>query len=130
MRPVPHGDAESAPFWDALRDGRLLVQRCTNGHHQLYPRPWCIRCRHAVSWVDAAGTGSVYSFTVIRQNFLKPFRDELPYVVALVDLDEGVRLMTNVVDCEPDDVTVGAPVRVRISPIADDASLPFFELVR
>jgi uncharacterized OB-fold protein len=131
VRPEPRADAESAPYWNALREGRLTVQRCERcGHHQLYPRPWCRRCHGPVAWVDATGTGTVYSYTVIRQNFQKPFRDELPYIVALVDLDEGARLMTNVVDADPDAITVGARVRVRIGPIGEDASLPFFALDR
>jgi uncharacterized OB-fold protein len=129
-RPAPRADAESAPYWDAAAEDRLAVQRCTVcGHMQLYPRPWCLRCRGAVEWIGASGLGTVYSFTVIRQNFLQPFRDELPYVVALVDLDEGPRLMTNVVGCEPDAVTVGARVRAQFLAVADDARVPVFELV-
>jgi uncharacterized OB-fold protein len=69
----------------------------------------------------------VYSFTVIRQNFSRSFRDLLPYVVALVDLDEGPRLMTNLVGCDPDDVRIGMPVRVTFESVSDDASIPLFE---
>jgi uncharacterized OB-fold protein len=128
-RPAPIPDPESQPYWNATRDGKLLVQRCSaHGHVQLYARPHCLVCRSPVAWVEASGRGTVYSFTVIRQNFGRPFRDMVPYVVALVDLDEGARLMTNIVGCEPDDVTVGAPVRVRFDPVSDDAALPLFEL--
>ena len=126
-RPVPVPDPESAPYWDAANEGRLLVQRCTrHGHHQLYPRPHCVVCRGPVEWQEASGRATIYSFTVIRQNMVRPFRDLLPYVVALVDLEEGPRLMTNIVDCDPGDVTVGAPVRVRFDEVTEGVRLPFF----
>jgi uncharacterized OB-fold protein len=127
-RPSAVPDAESEPYWAAMRGGRLLVQRCANGHHQLYPRPHCIVCRQPVEWVEASGRGTVYSYTVVRQNFARPFRDLIPYVVALVDLEEGPRLMTNVVDCDPSDVAIGAAVRVRFEEISDESSVPLFVL--
>ena len=128
-RPAAGPDAESEPYWKAVNEGRLTVQRCTVcGACQLYPRWRCLRCRGQVEWIDAAGGGTVYSFTVIRQNFSRSFRHLIPYVVALVDLDEGARLMTNIVGCGPDDVAVGAAVRVRFEPVSEDAALPLFEL--
>jgi uncharacterized OB-fold protein len=130
-RPAPRPDPESAQYWAATLDGRLVVQRCTScGHHQLYPRAHCLQCRSPVEWVDASGRGTVYSYTIIRQNFSRAFRDLLPYVVALVDLDEGPRLMTNIVNCDPADVRIGAPVQVHFEPVSDEAALPLFELVR
>jgi uncharacterized OB-fold protein len=126
-RPVPVPDPESAPYWDAVNAERLVVQRCTRcGNHQLYPRPHCIRCRGPVEWVEANGRGTVYSFTVIRQNFSRSFKHLIPYVVALVDLDEGPRLMTNIVGCAPDEVRIGMPVRATFERVTDDASLPLF----
>jgi hypothetical protein len=130
-RPAPRPDPESAPYWSATLDSRLVVQRCTScGHHQLYARAHCLQCRGAVEWVDASGRGTIYSYTVIRQNFSRAFRDLLPYVVALVDLDEGPRVMTNIVNCDPADVRIGAAVQVRFEPVSDEAALPFFELAR
>ena len=76
--------------------------------------------------MEAGGRGTVYSYTVIRQNFSRSFRHLIPYVVALVDLEEGPRLMTNIVGCEPADVSVGMPVQVRFERVSDDASLPVF----
>ena len=82
-RPVPVPDPETAPYWEGADEGRLLVQRCTrHGHHQLYPRPHCVVCRGPVEWREASGRATVYSFTVIRQNMARPFRDLIPYVVA------------------------------------------------
>jgi uncharacterized OB-fold protein len=128
-RPAPRPDTESAPYWSATLEGKLLVQRCTScGHHQLYPRAHCLACRGPVEWVEASGRGTIYSFTIIRQNLSRSFRHLVPYVVALVDLDEGPRLMTNIVGCDPKEVAVGAGVRVRFEPVSDEAALPLFEL--
>ena len=128
-RPAPRPDPESAPYWAATVEGRLVVQRCPScGHHQLYGRAHCLSCRGPVEWVDASGQGTIYSFTVIRQNMSRSFRHLVPYVVALVDLDEGPRLMTNIVGCDPSDVRIGATVRVRFEPVSDEAAIPLFEL--
>lgn len=128
-RPAPAPEPEAAEYWAAARQGRLVLQRCQAcGHHQLYPRDRCLRCRAPVSWVDASGRGTVYSYTVIRQNYSRPFRDWIPYVVALVDLAEGPRLMTNVVGCAPEDVHVGMAVRAgRFEEVSEEAGVVLFE---
>jgi hypothetical protein len=126
-RPAPVPDADSAPYWAAAHDGRLVVQRCERcGAHQLYPRDRCLACRGPVAWVEASGRGTVYSFTVIRQNYARPFRDWIPYVVALVDLEEGPRLMTNIVGSAPEDVHVGQAVRATFEAVSDDAGIALF----
>ena len=126
-RPGPPPDPELGPYYAAAAEGRLIVQRCDAcGHTQLYPRLHCIRCRSTVHWEDASGLATVYSFTVIRQQFVRPFRDLVPFVVALVDLDEGPRLMTNLVEVEPDDVRVGLRVEARFEPVGEDAGLVLF----
>jgi len=130
-RPAPVPDVESEPFWAASLEDRLVVQRCTScGHHQLYGRARCTRC-HAgtIEWVDASGLGTVYSRTVIRQNPSRSFRHLLPIAVALVDLDEGPRLMTNIVGRDPEEVQIGARVRVRFEQVSDAAALPLFEVI-
>ena len=126
-RPGPPPDPELAPYFAAAAEGRLVVQRCDAcGHAQLYPRLDCVRCRSTVHWEDASGFARVYSFTVIRQHFARTFRHLLPLVVALVDLDEGPRLMTNLIEVDPDDVRVGMRVEVRFERVADDAALALF----
>jgi uncharacterized OB-fold protein len=126
--PIP--DADSAAFWSATNEGRLLVQHCNNcGCNQLYGRALCTNCHSdELEWIETAGLGTVYSRTVIRQNPSRAYRHLLPLVVALVDLDEGPRLMTNVVGSEPDDVQIGARVKVRFERVSDEAALPMFEL--
>jgi uncharacterized OB-fold protein len=126
-RPAPIPDHDSAPYWQALHDGRLLVQRCQDcDEFQLYPRDRCLSCRGPVSWQEASGRGTVYSYTVIRQNYARPFRDWIPYVVALVELEEGPRVMTNLVDCDPNAVQVGMPVEARFEVVSDDAGIALF----
>ena len=126
-RPAPPPDADSAPYWSAAHEGRLVIQHCTScGNRQLYARDRCLVCRGPVEWVEASGRGTVYSFTVIRQNYSRPFRDWIPYVVALVDLEEGPRVMTNIVDCEPDDVRIGMAVQARFEAVSDEAGIALF----
>jgi len=127
-RPAPTPEPEAAPFWSAALEGRLVVQRCSScGHAQLYPCVRCVRCHGEVEFVEASGKGTVYSFTVIRQNYTRPFRDWMPYVVALVDLAEGPRVMTNVVGCDPEEVSIGMAVRARFEPVSEHAAIALFE---
>jgi uncharacterized OB-fold protein len=127
-RPAPLPDPDSAPYLAASLEGRLVVQRCTEcGDCQLYGRALCKSCGGPVTWVDASGRGTVASWTVIRQNHSRPWRDMLPYVVALVDLDEGPRVMTNIVGCDPEDVEIGMKVVARFEKVSDDAAIALFE---
>jgi len=127
-RPAAVPDPDNARYLEAGLEGRLVVQRCDAcGHHQLYGRALCSVCANDVSWVPVTGRGTVASFTVIRQNHSRPWREMLPYVVALVDLDEGARLMTNIVGCDPQDVSIGMKVRVRFEKVSDDAAIALFE---
>ncbi|MGH9229070.1 MAG: Zn-ribbon domain-containing OB-fold protein, partial [Acidimicrobiales bacterium] len=111
-RPAPPGSEASEPFWEATRAGRLVLPWCTACERPVwFPREVCPGCLgSAIEWREATGRGVVHACTVEhrpRQPVLDP-----PYVVALVELDEGVRLMTNVVGCPPDRVAVGDRVRV------------------
>jgi uncharacterized protein len=126
-RPGPPPDPELGPYFAAAAEGRLIVQRCDAcGHAQLYPRLDCTRCHSTAHWEDASGFATVYSFTVIRQHHLRSFRHLLPLVVALVDLEEGPRLMTNLVGVEPEDVRVGQRVEVTFERVGDDVALALF----
>jgi uncharacterized OB-fold protein len=130
-REGPPDDLEMAPYWAATLEGRLMVQRCVpQGHTQLYARPHCVTCRGEVRWEDASGFGTVYSFTVLRQHYSRSLRHLLPMVVALVDLDEGPRIMTNIVNVDADAVKVGMPVEVYFERVSDRAALPYFTPVR
>ncbi|HEV3225357.1 MAG TPA: Zn-ribbon domain-containing OB-fold protein [Acidimicrobiales bacterium] len=129
-RPAPIPDAESAPFWTGTLDGKLLVQECSVcGRRQLYGRSICTNCHAtALTWLESSGKGAIYSRTIIRQNPSRSFKHMIPFVVALVDLDDGPRLMSNVVGTPAEAVPIGARVRVRFEPVSDAAALPLFEL--
>jgi uncharacterized OB-fold protein len=117
------------PFWDATRDRRLLIQWCTECDAFVsYPREICPACLgSALEWRAASGAGEVYACTVEhRVTMPGPWGDE-PYVVALVALTEGPRVMTNIVGCDPETVTVGMPVRVAWEELSDGRNLPLFE---
>ena len=128
-RPIPRPDGVNAEYWRAAADGRLLIQRCPAcDHRQFYPRAICTSCGATPEWEQASGRGVVHTYTVIRQNHAAPFKDLLPYVVAMIELEEGPLLMGNVVDCDVDDVRIGAPVEVTMRQAAPDVGVPFWRL--
>ena len=128
---LPAPDPSTDEWWAAAKDGRLLLKRCracNRAHH--YPRPFCPHCwSDAVEWEAASGRGTVYTFSTVRVNDLPPFGEKVPYTVAIVELDEGPRLMTNLVDCEPDDVHIGMPVEVTFRDQTDEFTLAMFRPV-
>ena len=129
-RPIPRPDAVSAPYWEAAARGELLIQECTScGHRQFYPRAVCTDCGGDVDWLTCSGRGTVHTFTVIRQNWAAPFKELMPYVVAMVELEEGPRMMTNLTDCTPDDVSIGMPVEAYVVKVEDGLGLPFWRPV-
>jgi uncharacterized OB-fold protein len=126
-KPQPQPDRVSAEYWAACARGELMVQQCTDcGTRQFYPRALCTACGGEPAWLTTSGRGTVHTFTVIRQYGMPPFRDELPYVVAMVELPEGPLIMGNVTDCEVDDVHVGLPVEVHFKKIDDEVGIPFW----
>jgi uncharacterized OB-fold protein len=127
-RPAPEVTAHAAPFWAAARDGRLVIQHCPAcGQHQHFPRPWCTNClSEGVEFVEVSGAGTIYTFTVIRRSPTPAFAARVPYVLAFVDLDEGVRLVTNIVDCDPESVRIGQRVRARFEAIDDEHTVVLF----
>ena len=111
-KPLPDTDDLSEVFWKAAAVGRLLIQRCPScGKRQHYPRQICIECGGDPEWEEASGNGTVYTFTVIRQNGARGFREETPYVVAMIDLEEGPRMMGRITGVPVEDVHIGMPVR-------------------
>lgn len=127
QRPVANPDGITQPWWDATAEKRLLVQRCCAcDRTQHFPRALCRHCGSTdLEYIEATGRGSVHSFTVVHRAPHPAFT--APYVVALVDLHEGVRLLTNVVGCDPDAVHCDMRVRVGWEPLPDGRQLPVFE---
>ena len=128
-KPLPRVDEESKGFWEALRRHELYIQRCRDCATQRhYPRAVCPVClSDRTEWVRCSGKGTVYTFTVTYQNQGAGFRDSLPYVLAYVELAEGVRMLTNIVDCAPDTVRIGMPVEVVFDDVTPAATLPKFK---
>jgi len=126
--PAPVTNPETAQFWDAAKQGKFLIKRCAAcGAAHFYPRPFCPRCwSTAVSWEAASGRAALYTWSVVHHNDLPPFRDRLPYVAAVVDLAEGPRVMTTVVDCEPEQLAIGMDLRVAYRELDDEVTIPVF----
>ncbi|MBI3966603.1 MAG: Zn-ribbon domain-containing OB-fold protein [Chloroflexi bacterium] len=125
---VPEPTSDTAAYWEAANRGELLIQRCRAcGQPQFFPRSICIHCWSGdLEWQRASGKGRVYCFSVIHRAPSKAYAGDVPYVLALVELDEGVRMMTNVVGCPPDEVTVEMPVEVVFERLTDEIALPKF----
>jgi uncharacterized protein len=128
---LPTIDDESRPFWDAAREHRFLIVRCRacgEAHH--YPRPFCPSCwSEDVAWEAASGRGTLYTYSTVFVNDLPPFGDRVPYVAAAVDLDEGPRVLTNIVDCDPADLEIGMVVEVTYHELTPEITVPAFRPV-
>jgi len=119
--PAPEPNPETRPFWDAAREGRLLIKRCAAcGRPHFYPRAICPFCASdRTEWVTASGRGTVYSYSVMR-------RVPAPYALAYVTLEEGPTMMTNIVDCDLDAIRIGQRVRVVFAPTEGGPPVPMF----
>jgi uncharacterized protein len=128
-KPVPNPSRWSAPFWEAARDGRLIIQRCSNcGEYVFYPRLACPHCfSEELSWEQASGKGKVYSFSVVTNNAPSDFIEDMPYIVAIIELEEGVRLLSNIVEADPLKVRCEMPVEVVFEAVNEEFRLPRFK---
>lgn len=129
LRPLPLPDPDSAPFWKGCREHRLMLQRCAAcAQHRYPPHAYCPSCRSPdVEWVASSGRGSVFSWIVVTHPVPREvFESEVPYVVALIELDEGVRIASNIVGCAPGDVYAGMRVGVWFDDVTPETTLPKF----
>ena len=129
--PSPAANPETKTFWDAAAEGRLAVPRCRSCDSFIwYPRTYCPECHgRDVEWVDASGRGTIYSYSVVRRGAAGAYAGVMPYVLAYVDLDEGPRVLTNIVDCDPDSLQIGTEVGVVFDRAPDGSALPRFRPV-
>jgi len=128
-KPLPRPSAATKPFWDGCREGVLRLPWCRDcGRPHFFPRSLCPHCLGIdLEWRAASGRGRVWSHSTVRLSFWgKAFDDSLPYVVAMIDLEEGVRILSNVVGCGPADVVIGMPVTVTFDAVTPDVTLPRF----
>jgi uncharacterized protein len=130
-KPVPLIDGLSSRYWEAAGEGTLLIQHCaTCGAYQFYPRRHCTTC-HAPEpeWVQASGRGRLHTFTVVHRSANPEFAEDCPYVFAIVELEEGARMATRIVEADPDRLACDLPVRLTWpNEDAADPPLPLFVL--
>lgn len=129
-KPLPVPDADSAPYWEGCRAHKLLLQRCDACASFRFPASQV--CPHCTSreaqWVQSSGRGKVFSWIVVRHPVpAEVYAAEVPYTVALIDLDEGVRMASNLIGCDPDAVTDGMRVSVQFDDVTTAISLPKFK---
>ncbi|MER6972153.1 Zn-ribbon domain-containing OB-fold protein [Nocardioides sp. NPDC057767] len=119
---LPTVESATRPYWEAAKAGRLLIARCRaceKVHH--YPRPFCPSCwSEDVEAIEASGRGTLYTYSTVYVNDLPPFKERLPYVAAMVELEEGPRLMTNIEGCDPEALSVGMAVEVDFRALSDE----------
>ena len=131
VKPLPVPEVETEPFWAACKEHRLDIQQCDGcGTFVFYPRAICPHCHStSLTWRTSNGVGKVHTFSVVRQSAAPGFRDEVPYVVAVVEIDDagGVQIMSNLVNVDPADVHIGMPVKVRFEDVTPEITLPKFE---
>jgi uncharacterized OB-fold protein len=128
-KPLPDTRGAAHTFWKGCKEGRLLIQQCEDCTNQFfYPRIACPNCGSiAVPFEEHSGLGHVYSFTIVHKPNHPGFKEEAPYVVALIELDGGGRMMTNVIECKTEDVTIGMRVEVVFTDVTEETTLPHFK---
>lgn len=124
----PVSNAETKAFWDGCAQEQFLLQRCAScGVYRHPPAPICSRClSDRFEWLPARGTGTVYSFTIVREQSAPGWSELVPYVLTVVELDEGPHVLTNLVNVAPGEVHIGMPVEVMFAELTDAIKLPVF----
>ncbi len=131
-RPLPAPiTPETRPFWDGLKEGKLLLPRCDDtGQAFFYPRAVSpFTHSRNISWIEASGKGTLYSFEILHRPFVREVKTPLPYVLAMVQLEEGARMLSNLINVEPDPQVIRCdmPVEVVFHKLNDDVTLPLFQ---
>ena len=127
-KPLPRPTEDSAPFWEAAHRGELHMQRCEDcGLVRFPPAILCGRClSERFEWARLSGRGTVFSWIVVHQSQHPAFNSDVPYNVAIVELDEGIRLHTNIIDCANEDLAIDMPVEVVFEKVDDEVTLLYF----
>lgn len=130
--PLPLADLDTQPFWDGCSQGRFLLPRCRAcGTYRWPPGPMCPACQETeTDWTEASGRGTVYSWVVVAHAVHPSLVDQVPYVVGLVELEEGIRVVANVTGCAPTEVTAGMPVELYFEDLGTELRLPNFRRSR
>ena len=131
LKPIPVVNTCDKPFWEATREEKLINQKCDDcGAKVFYPRMFCPEClSDKLSWIQSSGKGTVYSYTVVESNSPSSFIGDIPYVVAIVRMEEGVQMCSNIIGCNPYDVKCDMPVEVVFEKLNEEFTLPKFRPV-
>ena len=129
MKPLPTPTKQSKPFWDFCKQHELRIQRCTKcGQYQHYPLTICSQCfSFDLEWAKVSGRGKIYTWVVCHVPFHPGFADDLPYNFVTVELDEGVRMTSQIVDFDPEELYAGMPVEVIFDDVTEEVTLPRFK---
>ena len=130
-KPLPVIQPFTEAFWEGARNGKLLVQTCNECRARIFfPRRQCPACwSDNLGWIEASGRATIYAFSITYEGVEAVFREDLPIVLAWVDLPEGIRMQTNIIDCDPDSVAIGQEVEVVFKQVTDAITLPYFRPV-
>lgn len=131
-KPLPVVQPWSKEFWEGARKHKLLIQECQDCKAKIfYPRQYCSECWSSnLGWVEASGKAKIFTHTITMAGVEQKFAEDLPYVLAIVNIEEGIRMMTKIVECDPEEVSIGMDVEVVFEDITDEFSLPFFRPVK
>lgn len=128
QKPIPVPSKWTMPFWEAAKNRKLIIKKCKNcGHLDHPPYPYCTNCgEEDHEWVEASGKAKLVAYTINVFGVPFPFWDDMPYVVAMVDLEEGPRMMTNIVECDHDKLKTGMALKLVFEDLSDEITLPKF----
>ncbi|MFC1907346.1 Zn-ribbon domain-containing OB-fold protein [Chloroflexota bacterium] len=128
-KPIPNPTMETQPFWDYCKKNELRMQKCAQCSYIRFPASIvCPKC-HSMNaeWVKLSGKGKVFSFSTVRYLYYKAFSNDIPYAVASIELEEGPRMLSNIIGCEVEDIKIDMPVEVQFEHITDEFALPKFK---
>ncbi len=130
-KPLPILDSNSSEFWEGCKRHELLIQRCEQcNSYRFPPRPICPNCLSMDTTLDKmSGKGEVYTFSVARMPLRPQWEPDIPYTIGVIQLDEGVRMVSNIIGCQPEDVKIGMKVEVTFDDVTDNIALPKFKPV-
>ena len=131
-RPLPHPLApEAKPYWEGLKQGKLMLPECQDCRKtHFYPRVFCPHCHSRnLKWIEASGRGKLYAFEILHRSFNPAVKTPLPYVLAMIELEEGPRMLSNLINVKPDPnvIRCDMPVKVVFTKLNDAFTLPFFQ---
>lgn len=129
-KPLPVADRDTVPFWEALKRHEFVLRKCQEcGQFHHPPRRYCPTCwSENVEWATASGNGTLYTYTIARREAHPRFKDAVPYVIAVIELAEGPRFLSNLVDSDIESLQIGLPVQIVYDDVTPEATLPKFKV--